>query len=74
MTVRFYPAKKGEKSRTIAKFLLAHSVTHELIRPEEADQKSSHLHKGGEVPALEVDGKLFIDPNDEALRRILHVD
>lgn len=57
----------------IAKFLLAHSVTHELIRPEEADPKAAHLHKGGEVPALEVDGKLFVDPNDEALRRILHV-
>ena len=74
MTVKFYAAKKGEKSRLIARFLLAHSVTHELIRPDEIATKHPHLHRVGEVPAVEVDGRVFIDPNDEALRRILHVD
>lgn len=71
MTVKFYPAKKGEKSRLIAHFLLAHSVTHELIRPEEVAK--GHLHRIGEMPAVEVDGQMFVDPNDEALRRILNV-
>ena len=73
MKVKFYPAKKGEKSRFIAHFLLAHSVTHELIRPDEVTARSPHLHRLGEMPAVEVDGKMFVDPNVEALRRILNV-
>ena len=72
MTVRFYPARQGFKSRLIERFLSKYKVQHELVKLDELASGRALLGKE-EVPAVEVDGELFIDPNDEALRRILRV-
>jgi hypothetical protein len=71
MTVRFFPGKRLQKTGAIAGFLDSHHVVHELGRPEEFQSKTVRI---GTDPALEVDGQLFIDPNVDALRKILHID
>ena len=71
MTVRFYPGSKQQKTSLIAGFLSQYHVAHELVRPEEFKSKTFHL---GTDPAVEVDGKLFVDPNVDALKKLLHVD
>jgi len=71
MTVRFFPGSRKQKTSLIEGFLTQHQVAHELARPEELTTKAFHL---GTDPAVEVDGRLFIDPNVDALKKILHVD
>ncbi len=70
--IRFFPARKGEKSSLIAGFLTRHHVQHELISVEVSVRRP--WHRSDEIPAIEVDGVLFINPNDGALRRILEID
>lgn len=73
MNVRFFPAKKGNRSSLIAGFLRQNQVQHELIQPD-AILRPRHLHRLGEVPIVEVDGHVFINPNDQALKKILNID
>ena len=67
MTVRFFPGSKKAKTSLIAGFLSRFKVQHELVRPEEY-KNAIHL---GIDPAVEVDGRLFVDPNEDALKKIL---
>lgn len=69
MTVRFFPGSRRHKTTLIAGFLSRFKVAHELVRPEEY-KNTIHL---GTDPALEVDGRLFVDPNEDALKKILDV-
>jgi len=71
MTVRFFPGSRKQKTSLIAGFLQQFDVDHELVKPEEFHAYTFHL---GTDPALEVDGNLFVDPNVDALKKILHVD
>jgi len=71
MTVKFFPAKRADSS-LIAGFLSQHKIKFELIQPD-AIGKPRAWYKSGEVPAVEVDGRIFINPNNEALKKILHV-
>ena len=71
MTVRFIPGSKMHKTGLIAGFLNSHHVDHELVRPEDVPSSTFRL---GEVPAVEVDGRMFVDPNVDALKKILHID
>ena len=68
MTVRFYPGTKKQKTTLIAGFLSQFHVEHELVHV--ADPKSSHTVHLGTDPALEVNGRLFVDPNVDALKKI----
>ncbi|HJT17728.1 MAG TPA: hypothetical protein VJ853_10080 [Thermoanaerobaculia bacterium] len=52
-------------------FLSKYRVAHELAQPEEYESKTFHL---GTDPAVEVDGRMFVDPNVDALKKILHVE
>jgi hypothetical protein len=70
MTVRFFPGSQKHKTSLIAGFLRQFRVDHEMVRPEEF-KNVFHL---GTDPAVEVDGRLFIDPNVDALKKILNVD
>jgi hypothetical protein len=70
MTVRFFPGSRQQRTSLIAGFLSQHHVDHELVRPEEVKSKTFHL---GMDPAVEVDGRLFVDPNVDALKKIFHV-
>jgi hypothetical protein len=70
MTVRFFPGSRKQKTSLIAGFLTKYHVDHEMVRPEEFASKTVHL---GTDPAVEVDGRLFVDPNVDALKKILHV-
>jgi hypothetical protein len=70
MTVRFFPGSKQQKTSLIAGFLSKFHVDHAIVRPEEFHSNTFHL---GTDPAVEVDGRLFVDPNVDALKKILHV-
>jgi len=70
MTVRFFPGSQRHKTSLIAGFLRQFRVVHEMVRPEEY----KNIHHLGSDPAVEVDGRLFVDPNVDALKKILHVD
>jgi hypothetical protein len=71
MTVRFFPGSQKHKTSLIAGFLKQFRVDHEMVRPEEYTRYTHHL---GSDPAVEVDGRLFVDPNVDALKKILHVE
>jgi hypothetical protein len=71
MTVRFFPGSKKHKTSLVAGFLNQFRVEHEMVRPEEYKGSTYHL---GSDPAVEVDGRLFVDPNVDALRKILKVN
>jgi hypothetical protein len=71
MTVRFFPGSKKQKTSLIQGFLSKYRVAHELVGPEGFNSKTIHL---GIDPAVEVDGRLFVDPNVDALKKILNVD
>lgn len=70
MNVKFIPGSRLQKTGMIAGFLSQYHVDHELVRPEELKSKTFRL---GTDPAVEIDGTLFIDPNVDALKKILHV-
>lgn len=69
MTVRFFPGSRKQKTSLVAGFLRRFKVAHELVKPEEY-KHTPHL---GTDPAVEVDGRLFVDPNEDALKKILHL-
>jgi hypothetical protein len=71
MTVRFFPGSRRQKTSLIAGFLTRYHVDHELVSPSDFDEKTVHL---GTDPAVEVDGRLFVDPNVDALKKILKVN
>ena len=73
MTVRYYPARE-KKSGWIERFLHRHDVQHELVSIEEIARTPRALYGAGKVPAVEVDGRLFVNPNDDALRKILDLN
>ena len=70
MTVRFFPGSRQQKTSLVAGFLRQFHVDHELVRPEAFHSNTFHL---GTDPAVEVDGRLFVDPNVDALKKIFRV-
>jgi hypothetical protein len=70
MTVRFFPGKRHQKTSLIAGFLSEYHVSHELASADELTRTTFHL---GEDPAVEVNGRLFVDPNVDALKKIFHI-
>jgi len=70
VTVRFFPGSKKHKTSLVAGFLRQFRVEHEMVRPEEY----RYTHHLGSDRAIEVDGRLFVDPNEDALKKILHVN
>jgi hypothetical protein len=71
MQVRFVPGTQRHKTSLIQGFLTRYHVSYEMLTPEQFQSKTFHL---GTDPALEVDGRLFVDPNVDALKKIFHVD
>jgi len=69
MTVRFFPGTRKQKTGLIAGFLQQFHVDHELVQP---DSMKHTIHLGSD-PAVEVDGRMFVDPNVDALKKILRV-
>ncbi|HEY3054598.1 MAG TPA: hypothetical protein VGK31_01570 [Thermoanaerobaculia bacterium] len=67
MTVRFFPGTRKQKTTLIAGFLAQFKVEHELVQAEDTNSHCIHL---GTDPALEVNGRLFVDPNVDALKKI----
>ncbi len=73
MKVTLYSAGKAE-SKSIARFFKRHNVHYHFISPDEIRPRNTHLFKLGEMPVVEVDGKQFVNPNDDALAKILGID
>lgn len=71
MTVRFIPGTRKQKTTLIQGFLSQFKVAHELVQPNDVTGHSIHL---GTNPVVEVDGKQFVDPNVDALKKIFHVN
>lgn len=72
MQVRFFPGSRHQKTTLIAGFLSEHHVRHEMMGPEDLPARSTF--RLGEDPAVEVNGRLFVDPNVDALKKILHIN
>lgn len=72
MTVRFFPGSKKHKTSLVAGFLNQFRVDHEMVRPD--DYKSGSTFHLGSDPAIEVDGRLFVDPNVDALKKIFKLN
>lgn len=70
MNVRFFPGTKRQKTNLIEGFLEQFHVEHELVRGNDTRDHVVHL---GIEPAVEVNGRLFVDPNVDALKKILKV-
>lgn len=70
MTVRLVPGTKKHRTTLIEGFLTRNHVAYELLSAEQCAGKTFHL---GTDPTLEVDGRLFVDPNEDALRKIFRV-
>ncbi|MGZ8830891.1 MAG: hypothetical protein ACXW2Q_11010 [Thermoanaerobaculia bacterium] len=70
MTVRFFPGTRKQKTTLIAGFLRQFHVEHELVSAEGSRLHTVHL---GIDPALEVNGRVFVDPNVDALKKIFKV-
>ena len=71
MTVRFFPGSRRQKTSLIAGFLSQYHVAHELVENGQLTEKTIHL---GTDPAVEVDGRMFVDPNVDALKKIFKVN
>jgi hypothetical protein len=72
MTVKVYERSKG-LSGWLTRFLTRNHVQHQLVSPEEVGVNRAHLRHLASV-AVEVDGRLFVNPNEDALKKILHVE
>jgi len=70
MTVKFFPGTRRQKTHLIEGFLQQFHVEHELVKPNDTKERFVHI---GIDPALEVDGRLFVDPNADALKKIFKV-
>ncbi len=70
MKVTLYSAGKAE-SRSIARFFKQHNVIYDFVTADKIEAKNAHLFRLGEMPVVEVDGKQFVNPNDDALAKIL---
>lgn len=68
MTVKFYPARVIQKNHGVRTFLQKYKVSHELVT---SDPLPATWTFGRDHPALEIDGRLFVNPNTDALRKIL---
>lgn len=71
MVVRFYPSRKQEKSRALARFFATNHVEYELARAEELTATGKRLYGCSEEPVVEIDGKIFVNPNTQALLKAL---
>lgn len=69
MTVRVFERTQN-KTNWISRFLANHHVQHQMVASEELGAMSRRNFQA----AVEVDGHLLIDPNEDALKKILHVD
>ena len=75
MVVRFFTNQKGKRSSLIAGFLSKNHVTYELVDLETcAAPDRSWVNQAKGAPAVEVDGRIFVNPNDHALEKILQLE
>jgi hypothetical protein len=67
LNVRFFPGTKKHRTSLIAGFLKEFKVEYEMVRVIE----SRYTHHSGSDPAVEVNGQLFVNPNVDALKKLL---
>jgi hypothetical protein len=69
MTVKVYEQKNAHDN-WIARFLTRHRVNHQFVTPEEVGVHRCYLRPAA---AIEVDGELFVNPNEDALKKLLQL-
>lgn len=71
MVIRFYPSQKREKSSALERFLTSQHVDYEMVLPGELRTEGTRLYGPPEEPVVEIDGRIFVNPNPQALRKYL---
>jgi len=71
MTVRLVPGTRRYRTTLIEGFLTRHHVAYELLDANQVTSKTFHI---GKDPAIEVDGRLLVDSNEYALKKIFRVN
>ena len=71
MHIRFYPSRKREKGNALALLLRDSRLDFELIRADELKGLGKRLYGAHEDPFVEIDGEIFVNPNPQALRKML---
>lgn len=74
MVIRFYPSRKQEKSSALERFLTSEHVEYEMVLPSERRLEGTRLYGPPEEPVVEIDGRIFVNPNPQALRKYLTAD
>lgn len=65
MTIRVYE----HRSTWISRFLNQYHVNFQRVSPEQLGS----LSRRNIAAAVEIDGHVMVDPNEDALRKVLHV-
>lgn len=74
MVIRFYPSRKHEKSSALERFLTSEHVEYEMVLPSELRMEGTRLYGPPEEPVVEIDGRIFVNPNPQALRKYLSTE
>lgn len=73
MTVKVFE-KRTSRSGWITRLLKRYEVQHQLVSQEELlGASQSQLGHLVPVAAVEIDGRLLVNPNEDALKKFLHV-
>ncbi len=73
MKVTYFPASKAGKGKSIERVLIENHIKHELVKHADAARRA-RLGKLADLPTVEIDGRLFVNPNDHALRKLLELE
>ena len=73
MKVTYFPASKAGKGKSIERVLIENHINHELVKQGDTARRA-RLGKLADLPTVEIDGRLFDNPNDHALRKILDLE
>jgi hypothetical protein len=65
MKVILYASQSGATNETVVRFLADHRVRYEV--------SSADCRRHRDLPAVEVDGHILVNPNEDALKKYLRV-
>ena len=74
MTVKVYEKNEKTRGNWLINFLTRQRVQYEVLNANELAPSPAYLSRLHVDTAVEVDGRLFVNPNEDALRKILQVN
>ena len=73
MKVTYFPASKAGKGKSIERVLIENHIKHERVNHADTARRA-RLGKLADLPTVEINGRLFVNPNDHALRKLLELE